>query len=186
MASNIIMCKQLKKIREILNFFYLFSFFSHSKTNKPVSYALPISIAPGFELASNEHSAGAPSSRFRATTSWICVPPGFTRRARAACTRWLAWIPPWWWSTTRLRAMAVPAVALEASTLSWAGRGAMSLQVKWRPLSPKTASWVCKTEELQTLNMRIFVKIVLHRLRAFLKKMYSQAHCTYHWCTQVS
>lgn len=38
-------------------------------------------------------------------------------------------------------------------------------------------------EGLQTLSMKSFVKSVLDRLHV---KMYSQAHCTYHWCTQVS
>lgn len=58
------------------------------------------SFLPGSEPASSELSAGAPSLRCPAMTSWSWRQPGSTPPGRAASTPCPGWTPAWRWCST--------------------------------------------------------------------------------------
>lgn len=93
--------------------------------------------------------------------SWNYALHGFTQCAKAVCTRWHEWIPPWWWFMTQLRVTAELVVAL-------AGREAMSHLAIQKSLDWMMVLCGCKMEELPTaqpeeFSWMLFLQTYTHR-----------------------
>lgn len=112
---------------------------------------LPLHVAKGFELGSSGLFVGAHLSTCPVTMNWNYARRGFIQHAKAVCTHWHGWIPPWWWFATLT---AVLAVALEGSSLCLTRREVISHLATLRSLGRTVAVWVCKMERLQALNLR--------------------------------
>lgn len=150
------------------------------------AYPFPLHVAKGFELGSSGLFVGAHLSTSPVMMSWNYARRVFTQHAKAVCTHWHGWIPPWWWFATLT---AVLAVALEGSTLCLTRREVISRLATRRSLDWTAAVWVRKMERLQTLNLKSSVEWCSHRCmhrHMDVRNVFTgMRHCTYKRRTNV-
>lgn len=139
----------------------------------------------GSELASSELSAGAPSLRCPAMTSWSWRQPGSTPRGKAASTLCPGWTPAWRWCSTRMMETAcTPARRREQLQGTWTSTAAHRGIPRLSP-QPQASSVHCTHQQMFIPKHFTLLEVQHWTMFSFFGTWYSyhrKANSSYKYC----